>query len=299
MAGLKHCDHAIKLREEASEANAWLQVHPRKGTMRYLLSFLLAIVIAASPFAGALASSYAPDSPMTFQIVRSSSPECEPTCPEWIVAAGSIEPDTPASLRKLLKTLGSRRLPIVIASNGGDRPAALEVGRIIRKQKLTVAIGFANTIKCQAKPSVCRKIPFVPGTPRFDGINCISGCVYLFGGGVVRLNAPGNVVGLHKGSMVIYSRDNKSFKAMKDAKRAERMMRKAKQEIATYLSEMGIKTELVEKAHSQEGVYEVPWDEQLSWGLVTGLIQEQDFTNPGACKSQPAPVNCVTRATTD
>lgn len=40
---------------------------------------------------------------------------------------------------------------------------------------------------------------------------------------------------------------------MKDAKRAERMMRKAKREIATYLSEMGIKTELVEKAHSQEG----------------------------------------------
>ncbi|MBD9538960.1 hypothetical protein IB276_05830 [Ensifer sp. ENS04] len=81
---------------------------------------------------------------MIFQIVRSSSLECEPTCPEWILAAGSIEPDTPASFRKLLKTLGSRRLPIVIASNGGDRGSALEVGRIIRKQKLTVEAATLN-----------------------------------------------------------------------------------------------------------------------------------------------------------
>lgn len=173
--------------------------------MRTILHFaLVVIVFASSPFEAALAS-YAPDRPMTFQVVRNSSPECEPTCPEWIIAAGSIEPETPASFRKLLKTLGSRQLPIVFASNGGDRPAALEIGRIIRERKLMTAIGFANIIKCQAKPSVCRKKQFVVGTPRFKGINCISACPYLFGGGAIRLNAPGNVVGLHRGSVYVYS----------------------------------------------------------------------------------------------
>ncbi|TGV31270.1 hypothetical protein EN811_28250, partial [bacterium M00.F.Ca.ET.168.01.1.1] len=53
---------------------------------------------------------------MRFAVVRSSAPGCEPNCPEWISAEGTIETGTPTLFRRLLKTLGGRQLPIVVNS---------------------------------------------------------------------------------------------------------------------------------------------------------------------------------------
>ena len=78
---------------------------------------------------------------MAFVVVRSGEPGCEPTCPEWISAEGGIAANTPAQLKKLLKTLGGRKLPIVVSSPGGDVDAALALGRMIRQYKLDVAVG--------------------------------------------------------------------------------------------------------------------------------------------------------------
>ncbi|TIV22294.1 MAG: hypothetical protein E5V90_34440, partial [Mesorhizobium sp.] len=40
---------------------------------------------------------------MRFVVVRSSATGCEPNCPEWISAEGTIEAGTPALFRRLLK----------------------------------------------------------------------------------------------------------------------------------------------------------------------------------------------------
>ena len=57
---------------------------------------------------------------MRFVVVRSSAPGCEPTCPEWISAEGSIVAGTPALFKRTLKGLGSRKLPVVVDSPGGN-----------------------------------------------------------------------------------------------------------------------------------------------------------------------------------
>ncbi|TIU85827.1 MAG: hypothetical protein E5W03_09965, partial [Mesorhizobium sp.] len=89
---------------------------------------------------------------MQFAFVRSNAPGCEPTCPEWISAEGAIQADTPALFRRVLKILNGRKLPIVVNSPGGDVNAALTLGRLIRKNKLDIAVGKTQ---CDRSVSSC------------------------------------------------------------------------------------------------------------------------------------------------
>jgi hypothetical protein len=263
-----------------------------RGCWQIAVSLAAAILFTSD----ARASSYAPDTVMTFQVVRKSDPACEPTCPEWIAAMGSIEPYTPAAFRKLLKSLGRKRLPIVIASNGGDRLAAQELGRIIRKEGMTTAIGFSTILRpCTDKPSVCRKKVFIEGTATFSQINCVSSCVYMFAGGLVRLNSDRNVVGIHAGSAVTYTNGDKNFKDIKNAKRAAGILKKAHAEKLKYLAEMGIDPALEDEAYRHTNdVYEIPFAQQKEWKFVTNSVESHDFTDVSLCKAQSAPENCVT-----
>ena len=86
--------------------------------------------------AGAAQPSMEDTPPMRFVVVRSSEPGCEPVCAEWISAEGTIRAKTPGELKSLLKTLGGRKLPIVLFSPGGDVDAAMALGRLIRQNKL-------------------------------------------------------------------------------------------------------------------------------------------------------------------
>ncbi|TIP63717.1 MAG: hypothetical protein E5X63_47215, partial [Mesorhizobium sp.] len=49
---------------------------------------------------------------MRFVLVRGRSFLCDPNCPEWISAEGTISAQTPERLRQLLDTIGDRRLPV-------------------------------------------------------------------------------------------------------------------------------------------------------------------------------------------
>jgi hypothetical protein len=51
--------------------------------------------------------------PMRIVVVRSSQPECEPKCAEWISAEGGIVLATAEQLRKVVNSLGGRKLPIL------------------------------------------------------------------------------------------------------------------------------------------------------------------------------------------
>ncbi|MER8732611.1 hypothetical protein [Mesorhizobium sp. M0323] len=231
---------------------------------------------------------------MTFQVIRNSDPACEPTCPAWIYAAGSIETSSPSALRKLLKSLGAVHLPIVLASNGGDRQSAQELGRIARKNKLTIAIGTSPVV-CKDKASVCRTMPEIDGQGRFEEANCLSACPLFLAGGVKRLNSDRNFIAVHKGQAVLYSNGDRTFTQIKSAKRVAKVLANAHLEKKQYLREMGVAVALEDEAfkHGGDDFYEVPIDRQRSWGLITGSVEELDFTDPQFCKRQPLPENCV------
>ncbi|MEZ2332242.1 hypothetical protein AB6802_21175 [Mesorhizobium sp. RCC_202] len=93
---------------------------------------------------------------MRFVIVRSGAAGCEPNCPEWISAEGAIEIDTPAKFKGILKALGRRHLPVIVNSPGGSVDAALQLGRIIRKNKLDIAVGATRFSGCWPGMEGCR-----------------------------------------------------------------------------------------------------------------------------------------------
>ncbi len=114
-----------------------------------LICLVSLLVMGHAAFA-ADANKSAPDlgPTMRFVVVRSNAPGCEPTCPEWISAEGTIEAGTPALFKRTLKTLGGRKLPIVVNSPGGNVDAALTLGRMIRKNKLDIAVGKTWFVGC-------------------------------------------------------------------------------------------------------------------------------------------------------
>ena len=141
------------------------------------------------------------DPAMRFAIVRNASPSCEPLCPEWISASGTIIAKSPSKLRKVLKQLGGRKLPIVIDSNGGDVDAAMAMGRIIRKHKLNVSVGSTSFTPCHPDQKGC-KSPYQDGAfagysyPGFA--NCLSACPFVLAAGTKRSVSLWSQVGIHQ-----------------------------------------------------------------------------------------------------
>jgi hypothetical protein len=63
-----------------------------------------------------------PGAPMQFMLVHadSGSGNCRPEgCMDWIAAEGMIDARSPGDLRKLLTSIGNRKLPIIVNSPGG------------------------------------------------------------------------------------------------------------------------------------------------------------------------------------
>jgi hypothetical protein len=129
-----------------------------------------------------------PDFSMQFAIVRGSSLLCEPNCPEWIWAEGEIRSDTAKRFKKFLKTVGDRKLPVIIQSPGGDVDAALAMGRMIRAKKLDVAVGYTTFSSCVPRQKGCdaAKIGGYRGIAAVGFAYCNSACPLVLAGGTRR-----------------------------------------------------------------------------------------------------------------
>ncbi len=142
--------------------------------------------------------------PMRFLLVHGEMGQCraDNTCPDWITAEGQIMADTPRKLQKILKQVGNRKLPIVVSSPGGDVKAAMEMARIIRKQKLSIAVGRTRSRACPYAEPICSaafaKDGSITGQPFSYGAICFSACPLFFAGGVQRVSSPFALLGVHQ-----------------------------------------------------------------------------------------------------
>src|ERR1700681_4360992 len=73
-------------------------------------------------------SSVPADEPMRFVVVRSSHADCEPKCAEWISAEGKIVSTTAEQFAGLMRSLGQRKLPVLVSSPGGSLGVAIDMG---------------------------------------------------------------------------------------------------------------------------------------------------------------------------
>lgn len=254
---------------------------------------------------------------MRFVIVRSNAPGCEPTCPEWISAEGTIEAGTPALLKRTLKALRGRKLPVVVDSPGGHVEAALALGRMIRKNKLDIAVGKTRFTGCQPDAKGCKendgKGARYFGNPYANGAICNSACPLMFAGGIRRVVGQWAYLGVHQ-ITTTYIRTKLQYRTTYRVVRGKKkiidkkvisrknagsyktyeMSKAVEKRLAAYLKEMGVGQGVLEtmKNTPASGIQQlVPYD-MLQMKLVTSLDSLDLLTTPTICKANPVPANC-------
>jgi hypothetical protein len=167
------------------------------------LSLLLALVILCSG-AGEVEAPLNPnelltDHPLRIVVVRSSQPGCEPKCAEWISAEGDIVLATAEQLRKIVNSVGGRKLPILIHLRGGLTNQAMFMGFLIRARRLDVAVARTVFDPCANTPGGCKQGTWGGplGEPESKSAFCYSACTYVLAGGVRRFVGPEARVGVH------------------------------------------------------------------------------------------------------
>jgi hypothetical protein len=280
-----------------------------------LICLLASLVMGHVAFAADTASDLGPT--MQFGIVRSNAAGCEPICPEWISAEGSIEAGTPALFKRMLKTLNGRKLPVVVNSPGGNVDAALALGQMIRKNKLDIAVGKTVFSGCQPDAKGCQDRD-KNGTRYFGdvlayGAMCNSACPLMFAGGVRRVVGESAYLGVHQItttyvrtklqyrttyrivggkkkilSTKIVSRQNAgSYKTYEMSKAVEKSL-------AAYLNEMGVERGVLEtmKNTPASGIHQLEVQDMLRMKLVTSLDSVDLLTAGSICRVDPLPANC-------
>ncbi|TIQ16573.1 MAG: hypothetical protein E5X51_34515 [Mesorhizobium sp.] len=213
---------------------------------------------------------------MRFVLVRGRSFLCDPNCPEWISAEGTISAQTPERLRQLLDTIGDRRLPVVINSPGGDVLGALAAGRLIRERKLDVAVARTDFIGCEPGNADCAAEDGVYVGLTIDASGaCGAACPIMLAGGVRRLVGPRAQLTVHSMGL--------------------------EQPVKTYLRDMAVGPGLLAAMRSVPASRhrQLEPEMMLKIGLTTGLGSADEFTGPTICKSQPMPENCRAVSTSE
>jgi hypothetical protein len=139
---------------------------------------------------------------MQVVVVRSTRPGCEPLCPEWISAEGTITSASPAKFTKIFKQLEKKKLPVIIQSPGGDISAAIAIGNMIRKRGLDVGVGVTKFEGCSPFDKKCRLPAEQKGVYRGIAVDetayCFSACPLILAGGINRIAGPATLVGVHQ-----------------------------------------------------------------------------------------------------
>ncbi len=131
---------------------------------------------------------------MQIQRVRAQGPACEPDCPEWISATGEINKGAAVRLRQVISSLGGRRLPLLVNSQGGSVDDAIAMGRLLRQMRISVVVADTNLGPCPSTSSPCKE----PRASTSPFAVCASACVYLLAGGERRYVSKVDFLGVHK-----------------------------------------------------------------------------------------------------
>jgi len=190
----------------------------------------------ASPAAANVAAMAA----IEFYLARGEADACGRGCNEWIAAEGKIDGGAAQRLRRLLTRLGRSRPPIYFHSPGGQIAGSLELGRLIRDQKMTVSVGHTIPLGCdrgtqleksceaQKRAGQALQADFDPNITM-----CNSGCSWALAGGAVRLIPPWVKLGIHD---LGFDPTNKPPRGAL----ADQVKRVLHERIQEYLREMGM-----------------------------------------------------------
>ncbi|MBY5866153.1 hypothetical protein [Rhizobium leguminosarum] len=273
---------------------------------RLLLVFLLLTLPIGAATSQAAGEKKAAQPPMNFILVRSLL--CQENCPEWISAEGRITSDTPARLRKMLKKIGGRKLPVVFRSEGGDVDAAYAMGRMIRKAGLETAVGGTRLKGCPVGDMRCEaaiaKDGPSGGYTYSAGAYCFSACPLALAGGVSRVSSQWAFIGVHQ-ITTVYNKVRVSYRIeykivngkKKEISRKEvgrkvagqssstKLGKKATAALTAYLKEMGVSEDVIGLMMSAtpDNINIVPAMEALRTGLITDMLSYNEWPGMPLC----------------
>ena len=255
---------------------------------------------------------------MTFAIVRSAAPGCEPVCPEWIAADGLITDSTPRAFKKVLKAMGKRQLPVLIRSPGGKVFAAIEMGRLIRARKLPVGVAQTSYTGCAPGQKTCKLPEIAKG--RYQGsassynAYCHSACTLILASGTQRLAGLFATVGVHNFSAVVLKQvvfyrerytvvnGRKKVLSRKVTGRkttgsytTSKLGKSFERRVAGYLSDMGMDAALLPlmRATPAADIHAMTATELLNTRILTSLTAGDTLADPKHCQGGAVPANCI------
>ncbi len=258
------------------------------------------------------------DAPMTVAIVRGSSPTCEPSCPEWIAAEGEITGATPAAFARVFKAMGKKKLPIVIRSPGGAINAAVDIGHMIRKRGLDVAVGATMFQGCMPTDKTC-KLPedwkgIYRGSAMDYGGFCYSACPLILASGTKRLASHGTDVGVHQ-PKTIWTQQRYTYRETYRIVNGKKKVlsrtiikrynagtkvtygydKRLRAKLTSFYREMGVDVAILEDSNKAtfQNMNQLPGSRVNELHLRTGPESVAILTQPAICRRTPTPANCI------
>ena len=221
--------------------------------------------------------------PMVFFVAKGPADSCGPACDRWIAAEGTLTPGTAQRLEDFLAAPSRQSLPVFFHSRGGNGYEAVQIGQILRKHRMTAAIGRTFAERCRVfstKDEACQQLISSGGdvkarlSPR-EG-QCHSACVYAFTGASSRRVPSGAVLGVHAARI-----DPKILKQrMQSSPNAPAPVpADANGAFQLHLSSMGVDPRLAETASKVDTrrIYILSRDEIARFGIETGGPYESQW----------------------
>jgi hypothetical protein len=142
--------------------------------------------------------------PMIFVVATGEPNACGRGCNEWIAGQGQFDESAAQRFREFLAVLAKRDLPIFFNSDGGLLREAVQIGLILRENRMTAGVARTVPEGCHLGfplDDACRSLIQSKREHKarlyFGGARCASACVYAIIGASTRHVDPGATLRIH------------------------------------------------------------------------------------------------------
>jgi hypothetical protein len=142
--------------------------------------------------------------PMIFVAATGEPNACGRGCTEWIAGEGRFDEGAAQRFREFLAVLAKRELPIFFNSDGGLVSEAVQIGLILRENRMTAGVARTVPEGCHLSfplDDACRRLMQSKREHKarlyFGGARCGSACVYAMVGASTRHVDPGATLRIH------------------------------------------------------------------------------------------------------
>ncbi|WP_246739003.1 hypothetical protein [Bradyrhizobium aeschynomenes] len=194
--------------------------------------------------------------PIAFALVKGAPDSCGPGCDSWIAAEGKIDGGAAARLRKFIKQIGDRKLPIYFNSPGGNLEQALAMGNLLREKKAVVRVGRTTLRECGFEPQegeACTRLKQagreLHGEVWTRGAICNSACPYIILGAPNRELAPDVTLAVHSPRVILNFTGGVPTREMR-AQAMQRAMERSDKMVLDYITRLGADPTLLTVARS-------------------------------------------------